>query len=130
MHLSSDAISMSMSAMAANSDRTWPKSPRTRACPKTDVVALHTAVTYRVYMLGFLPGFAYMASVDPRLAVPRRATPQDARAAGSRLRIAAGQTGIYPCGDSRRLARDRPHSRLRRTSRAAKSRSCFGPAIV
>jgi inhibitor of KinA len=60
------------------------------------VVALHTSVTYRVYMLGFLPGFAYMASVDPRLAVPLRATPRLRVAAGS-VAVAAGQTGIYPC---------------------------------
>ena len=60
-----------------------------------DVVALHTGVTYRVYMLGFLPGFAYMASVDSRLAVPRRATPRLRVAAGS-VAVAAGQTGIYP----------------------------------
>lgn len=60
-----------------------------------DVVALHTGVTYRVYMLGFLPGFAYMASVHPRLALPRRATPRPRVPAGS-VAIAAGQTGIYP----------------------------------
>ncbi len=60
-----------------------------------DVVGLHTGVTYRVYMLGFLPGFAYMATVDPRLALPRRASPRTRVAAGS-VAIAAGQTGIYP----------------------------------
>jgi inhibitor of KinA len=60
-----------------------------------DVVVLHTSVTYRVYMLGFLPGFAYMATVDPRLALPRRATPRPRVAAGS-VAVAAGQTGIYP----------------------------------
>jgi len=56
---------------------------------------LHSALTYRVYVVGFIPGFPYMASVDPRLALPRRATPRTKVPAGS-VAIAAGQTGIYP----------------------------------
>ena len=50
---------------------------------------------YRVYMVGFVPGFAYMAEVDPRIAAPRRTTPRTAVPAGS-VAIAGGQTGIYP----------------------------------
>jgi KipI family sensor histidine kinase inhibitor len=60
-----------------------------------DVVALHVAPTYRVYVVGFVPGFPYMASVDARLALPRRTTPRTRVPAGS-VAIAAGQTGIYP----------------------------------
>jgi KipI family sensor histidine kinase inhibitor len=60
-----------------------------------DVIAMHAGRTYRVYLLGFLPGFAYMASVDPRIAIPRRAVPRERVPAGS-VAIAAGQTGIYP----------------------------------
>jgi KipI family sensor histidine kinase inhibitor len=60
-----------------------------------DVVTMHARVTYHVYMVGFMPGFAYMASVDPRIALPRRATPRERVPAGS-VAIAAGQTGIYP----------------------------------
>lgn len=60
-----------------------------------DVVTMHARVTYHVYMVGFIPGFAYMASVDPRIALPRRATPRERVPAGS-VAIAAGQTGIYP----------------------------------
>jgi KipI family sensor histidine kinase inhibitor len=60
-----------------------------------DVITLHSALTYRVYVVGFIPGFPYMASVDPRLALPRRATPRMKVPAGS-VAIAAGQTGIYP----------------------------------
>jgi inhibitor of KinA len=60
-----------------------------------DVIAVHSGMIYRVYMLGFTPGFAYMASVDPRLALPRRATPRPRVPAGS-VAIAAGQTAIYP----------------------------------
>lgn len=60
-----------------------------------DVVSLHTAVTYRVYMIGFLPGFAYMGSVDAQLATPRKAIPRKSVPAGS-VGIAGEQTGIYP----------------------------------
>lgn len=62
---------------------------------EADVVRLHAAPTYRVYLVGFVPGFPYMASVDPRLALPRRSTPRTRVPAGS-VAIAAGQTGIYP----------------------------------
>lgn len=60
-----------------------------------EAAAIHAAVTYRVFMLGYLPGFAYMAATDPRLALPRRAAPRERVPAGS-VAIAAGQTGIYP----------------------------------
>ena len=57
---------------------------------------LHMQTRYRVYMLGFLPGFAYMGSVDRRIAMPRLDTPRMRVAAGS-VGIAGEQTGIYPC---------------------------------
>lgn len=62
---------------------------------EAEVIALHAERTYRVYVVGFIPGFAYMASVDEKLALPRRATPRMRVPAGS-VAIAAGQTGIYP----------------------------------
>jgi inhibitor of KinA len=64
-------------------------------CTEDEVIERHAERTYRVYLLGFLPGFAYMAEVDPRIAAPRRATPRTAVPAGS-VGIAGGQTGIYP----------------------------------
>ncbi len=64
-------------------------------CTEGEVIERHAAVTYRVYLLGFLPGFPYMAEVDPRIAAPRRGTPRTAVPAGS-VGIAGGQTGIYP----------------------------------
>ena len=76
-------------------DPICPTSRHSRAAPVDDVIALHSGVTYRVYVVGFVPGFPYMASVDPRLALPRRATPRMRVPAGS-VAIAAGQTGIYP----------------------------------
>lgn len=60
-----------------------------------EVVALHSHGIYRVFMLGFLPGFAYMGLVDPRIAAPRRATPRLRVSKGS-VGIAGRQTGIYP----------------------------------
>ena len=65
------------------------------ACSEADVVATHVAGVYRVYMLGFLPGFAYMGLVDSRIAMPRKATPCVRVPAGS-VGIAGRQTGIYP----------------------------------
>ena len=59
------------------------------------VIERHCALEYRVFMLGFLPGFAYMGSVDPSIAAPRKATPRARIPAGS-VGIAGRQTGIYP----------------------------------
>jgi KipI family sensor histidine kinase inhibitor len=60
-----------------------------------DVIARHSSVEYRVFMLGFLPGFAYMGSVDDAIAAPRRATPR-IRVPGGSVGLAGRQTGIYP----------------------------------
>ncbi len=65
------------------------------SCSEEDVIRLHTENVYRVYMLGFLPGFAYLGSVDRRIAMPRLATPRLRVPAGS-VGIAGAQTGIYP----------------------------------
>lgn len=60
-----------------------------------DVARRHAAGLYRVYMLGFLPGFAYLGDVEAAIAAPRRATPRAAVPAGS-VGIAGTQTGVYP----------------------------------
>jgi KipI family sensor histidine kinase inhibitor len=60
-----------------------------------EVVARHTAARYRVFMLGFLPGFAYMGTVDESIAMPRHVTPRLKVPAGS-VGIAGRQTGVYP----------------------------------
>src|SRR5205085_6074087 len=60
-----------------------------------DVVRLHTGATYRVYMLGFAPGFAYLGGLPEALATPRRAEPRTVVPAGS-VGIGGSQTGIYP----------------------------------
>ncbi len=60
-----------------------------------EVIALHSAPDYRVYMLGFIPGFTYLGGLDPRLETPRLATPRVLIPAGS-VGIAGMQTGVYP----------------------------------
>jgi KipI family sensor histidine kinase inhibitor len=67
----------------------------TAGCSEEEVIALHSGATYLVYLVGFVPGFPYMAEVHPRIALPRRATPRTRVPPGS-VAIAAGQTGIYP----------------------------------
>lgn len=62
---------------------------------EAEVVQLHTATTYRVFMLGFVAGFAYMGTVDPRIAMPRQTTPRVKVPLGT-VAIAGVQTGIYP----------------------------------
>ena len=62
---------------------------------EAEVIAVHAESTYRVYMLGFLPGFAYLGSVDERIAIPRRESPRLRVPAGS-VGIAGRQTGVYP----------------------------------
>jgi inhibitor of KinA len=61
-----------------------------------EVIEIFTAKTYRVYMLGFLPGFAYMGEVDESIATPRKETPRLKVPKGS-VGIAGKQTGIYSC---------------------------------
>jgi KipI family sensor histidine kinase inhibitor len=60
-----------------------------------DVIALHASVRYRVYMLGFSPGFPYLGLVPEPLAMPRLSTPRPKVPAGS-VGLADRQTGIYP----------------------------------
>ncbi len=60
-----------------------------------EVIALHAGRDYRIYMLGFLPGFPYLGGLDERLFTPRLPTPRTAIPAGA-VGIGGEQTGIYP----------------------------------
>ncbi|HUM45460.1 MAG TPA: 5-oxoprolinase subunit PxpB [Chitinophagales bacterium] len=60
-----------------------------------EIIQLHCDKVYRVYMIGFLPGFAYMGKVDRRIAVSRKENPSPFVPSGS-VGIAGEQTGIYP----------------------------------
>ena len=61
---------------------------------RREVIDIFTSRIYRVFMLGFLPGFTYMAEVDERIATPRKDAPRTAVPKGS-IGIAGRQTGIY-----------------------------------
>jgi inhibitor of KinA len=61
----------------------------------SEVIGLFTSTVYRVYMVGFLPGFGYMGEVDERLSMPRKQRPRQAVPKGS-VGVAGRQTGIYP----------------------------------
>jgi len=67
-------------------------------CTPADIVARHSSTTFRVFVVGFVPGFPYMyplSGAERWLDIPRRATPRTRVPAGS-VAIAMGQTGIYP----------------------------------
>jgi KipI family sensor histidine kinase inhibitor len=68
---------------------------RFAGCSPQEVIALHAAATYRVYMLGFVPGFAYLGRVPSAIAAPRHRVPRERVPAGS-VGIAGQQTGVYP----------------------------------
>lgn len=60
-----------------------------------EVCERHVAVIYKVYMLGFSPGFPYLGDLDSRLHTPRLSTPRTRVPAGS-VAIGGQHTGIYP----------------------------------
>jgi KipI family sensor histidine kinase inhibitor len=67
------------------------------ACQLTvrEVIERHEGATYRCSFCGFAPGFGYLAGLDPRLQLPRRASPRPRIPAGS-VAIASGYTAVYP----------------------------------
>ncbi len=73
-------------------DLKWMSGQKNISCD--EIIQIHCSKNYRVYMLGFLPGFAYMGEVDEKIAAPRKPQPQKI-IAGS-IGIAGRQTGIYP----------------------------------
>jgi len=60
-----------------------------------EIIHLHSSKTYMVYAVGFMPGFAYLAKVDDKLATPRLSHPRDLIPKGS-VGIADTQTAVYP----------------------------------
>lgn len=60
-----------------------------------EVIEIHSANEYIVYMIGFSPGFPYLGGMSERISVPRRSSPRLKIPAGS-VGIAGKQTGIYP----------------------------------
>lgn len=68
---------------------------RAKSLSIEEFVDIHCATTYRVYAIGFAPGFGYLGEVDERIAAARHASPRDRVAAGS-VGIADRQTAVYP----------------------------------
>lgn len=60
-----------------------------------EVIKLHSGRNYLIYMMGFLPGFAYLGGLDSRLEIPRLPSPR-ARIPSGSVGIGGKQTGIYP----------------------------------
>jgi len=60
-----------------------------------EVIDIHSGIDYRVYMIGFAPGFPYLGGLGQRIAMPRLKTPRVSVPAGS-VGIAESQTGVYP----------------------------------
>jgi len=60
-----------------------------------EVIDIHTAGTYPIYMIGFMPGYPYLGGLDERIAVPRLKVPRTKVQQGS-VAIAEKQTGVYP----------------------------------
>ena len=60
-----------------------------------EVIQLHSSQEYRVYAIGFAPGFAYLGQVDKKIAAPRLSTPRKKVPKGA-VAIADQQTAVYP----------------------------------
>jgi inhibitor of KinA len=67
---------------------------KTKNIPVDEVIQIHTSKTYKFYMMGFLPGFAYMGEVNEKIIMPRK--PQPVNIETGSVGIAGKQTGIYP----------------------------------
>jgi len=67
---------------------------RKKELTREEIIRIHTAEAYRVYMIGFLPGFPYLGKIDQALEIPRKERPVPVIAGG--VGIAGNQTGIYP----------------------------------
>ena len=63
--------------------------------PADEVVRMHSAATYTVYFLGFVPGFGYLGGLPDALRTPRLSSPRTRVPAGS-VGIAGSQAGVYP----------------------------------
>lgn len=60
-----------------------------------EVISIHSSAVYKVYMIGFIPGFAYLGGLSALLETPRKDNPRKAVPAGA-VGIAGKQTGVYP----------------------------------
>lgn len=71
------------------------KVAKTNGLTTQDVIDIHSAENYLIYMMGFLPGFPYLGGMAESITAPRLDNPRSRVPAGA-VGIAGGQTGIYP----------------------------------
>ena len=62
---------------------------------REEIISIHSGVDYKIYMMGFLPGFVYLGGLDKRIHAPRLSTPRTRIEPGS-VGIGGNQTGVYP----------------------------------
>ena len=62
---------------------------------REEIIAIHSGTDYKIYMMGFLPGFVYLGGLDKRIHAPRLSTPRTRIEPGS-VGIGGSQTGVYP----------------------------------
>ena len=62
---------------------------------REEIIAIHSGTDYKIYMMGFLPGFVYLGGLDKRIHAPRLSTPRTRIEPGS-VGIGGNQTGVYP----------------------------------
>lgn len=68
---------------------------KTTGLSREEIIAIHSGIDYRIYMLGFLPGFVYLGGLDKRIEMPRLSTPRVKIPQGA-VGIGGSQTGVYP----------------------------------
>ena len=64
-----------------------------------EIIRLHTEVVYKVFFIGFLPGFLYLGGLNSKIAIPRKETPR-LRVPKGAVAIGGSQTGVYPTESS------------------------------
>ncbi len=62
---------------------------------RDEIIRIHSSVDYKIYMMGFLPGFVYLGGLDRRIEMPRLKTPR-VRILPGAVGIGGSQTGVYP----------------------------------
>lgn len=62
---------------------------------RDEIIQIHSSVDYKIYMMGFLPGFVYLGGLDKRIEMPRLKTPRVKILPGA-VGIGGSQTGVYP----------------------------------
>lgn len=72
----------------------WDRVEQHTGLNKAEIIQKHTETTYKVAMIGFLPGFIFLDGLDPALSVPRLTSPRTSIPAGS-VGIGGAQTGLY-----------------------------------